>query len=319
MAKSTPFSRVAVIGDGLIGESVALAAERVWPSIRVRRFDRGADLVRVREAQLVVLAAPVLANIRLLELLEPHLDQQALVTDVGSTKRRIVAAAERRSFAFIGGHPMAGAARGGAANARADLFEGRSWVLTPSAKHGSDGLVRLEAFVAGLGAMPHVMTPDLHDQVIGAVSHLPQFSASALMHVVGKLAGDTGLELAGTGLHDSTRLAASPADIWRDVAATNDDVLKRALDALIRALTDLRDSIPKADAVDAVFTSACRWRGALENLAPRSGPAGSDALSSERIDTAERREPVFQERGVGDRFSSKRKQSPGGRGSRRGD
>lgn len=315
MAKSTPFSRVAVIGDGLIGESIALAAERVWPSIRVRRFDRGAELVRVRDAQLVVLAAPVLANIRLLELLEPHLDQHALVTDVGSTKRRIVAAAERRSFAFIGGHPMAGAARGGAANARADLFEGRSWILTPSAKHGSDGLVRLEAFVAGLGAMPHVMTPDLHDQVVGAVSHLPQFSASALMHVVGKLAGDTGLELAGTGLHDSTRLAASPSDIWRDVAATNDDVLKHALDALIHTLTELRDSMPKTDAVDAVFTSACRWRGALENLTPRAGPPGGGAFSSGRGDAADRLDEALAGGFAG--AKSKRKQPRARAGSRR--
>lgn len=269
MPKSTPFSHVAVVGDGLIGESVALAAERVWPSIQMRRFDRGADLSRLRDANLVVLAAPVLANIRLLDALEAEVRPDVLVTDVGSTKRRIVAAAAQRSFSFIGGHPMAGAARGGAANARADLFEGRTWILTPTAAHGADALVRLEAFVTGVGAMPHVMTPELHDQVVGAVSHLPQVAASALMHVVGKLTGDPGLELAGTGLLDTTRLAASPPEIWRDVAATNDDVLKHALDALIQTLTDLRDSIPKTDAVDSVFTSACRWREALENAVGR--------------------------------------------------
>ncbi len=108
------------------------------------------------------------------------------------------------------------------------------------------------------------MTPELHDRFVGAVSHLPQLTASALMHVVGKLAGDAGLELAGAGLHDTTRLATSPPDIWRDVAATNEDVLRDALDTLIATLTELRDSLGSGQAIDEVFTSACRWREALE-------------------------------------------------------
>lgn len=264
MATEAPFARVAVIGVGLIGESVALAAERAWPSIHLSRIDRGGDLRQASGADLVVLAAPVLTNVHLLGALDGRVRRDALVTDVGSTKRRIVRSAEPRPFPFIGGHPMAGAARGGAANARPDVFEGRTWILTPTAAHDPAALARLEAFVEGLGAVPHIMTPDLHDRLVGAVSHLPQFSASALMHVVGTLAGDAGLELAGAGLRDSTRLAASAADIWRDVAATNDDVLKGALDALIQTLTDLRDSIPDGEVVDAVFTSASRWRNALD-------------------------------------------------------
>ena len=95
--------------------------------------------------------------------------------------------------------------------------------MTPSPEDAG-WLARLDAFVTGLGAVPHIMSADLHDRLVGAVSHLPQVTASALMHVVGRLAGDTGLELAGPGLVDTTRLAASPADIWRDIAATNDDI-----------------------------------------------------------------------------------------------
>jgi prephenate dehydrogenase len=110
------------------------------------------------------------------------------------------------------------------------------------------------------------MTPELHDRLVAAVSHLPQMTASALMHVVGTLAGDAGLELAGTGLHDTTRLATSPPDIWRDVAATNEDVLRAALDALIATLTELRDGLGAGQAVDDVFTSACRWRDALDRV-----------------------------------------------------
>jgi prephenate dehydrogenase len=166
-------------------------------------------------------------------------------------------------MAFIGGHPMAGDVRGGAANARADLFDGRPWILTPGADRTSE-LQRLEAFVGGLGAVPHVMTPELHDRFVGAVSHLPQLTASALMHVVGKLAGDAGLEIAGRGLHDTTRLAASSPDIWKDIALTNQDVLRTALDALIGALSDMRDTLDSGDGVETVFTSACRWRDSLD-------------------------------------------------------
>jgi prephenate dehydrogenase len=84
------------------------------------------------------------------------------------------------------------------------------------------------------------------------------------MHVVGRLAGDAGLEIAGPGLVDSTRLAGSPPDIWKDIASTNDDVLREALTLLIRTLTDLRDSLATGESIDAVFTSAARWRSALD-------------------------------------------------------
>jgi len=107
------------------------------------------------------------------------------------------------------------------------------------------------------------MSAELHDRLVAAISHLPQLTASALMHVVGNLAGDTGFQLAGAGLVDTTRLAGSPPHIWRDIAATNEEPLREALDALIRTLTDLRDGLGNGDKVDAVFTSAGRWRDAL--------------------------------------------------------
>lgn len=258
------FRSVAIVGLGLVGTSIAKASARRWPRTRIVAVERHDDLSKTRGVDLVVLAAPVRANIARLRDLPEHLTPGAVVTDVGSTKRSIVAAADAfPSMAFIGGHPMAGNARGGAENARDDLFEGRPWILTPGTRHG-EALRRLEEFIAGLGAVPHVMTPDLHDRFVGAVSHLPQLTASALMHVVGKLAGDAGLEIAGAGLHDTTRLAASPPEIWKDIAATNQDVLREALDQLIHTLTDMRDSLDTGEGLDAVFTSACRWRDALD-------------------------------------------------------
>ncbi|HYT69474.1 MAG TPA: prephenate dehydrogenase/arogenate dehydrogenase family protein [Vicinamibacterales bacterium] len=261
---SAPFPRIAIVGVGLLGGSIAKAALRQWPAIEIIPIEANESVAQAARADLVVLAAPILANIARLSELSQHVGRDAVITDVSSTKRRIVSAANAiPALNFIGGHPMAGNARGGAANARADLFDGHPWILTPAAGQTA-ALQRLEEFVSGLRGVPHIMTPELHDRFVGAVSHLPQLSASALMHVVGELAGDAGLELAGRGLHDSTRLAASPPDIWKDVAATNDDVLRDALDVLIATLIEMRDSLETGDAIETVFTSARRWRDALD-------------------------------------------------------
>ena len=261
-----PFPRVAIVGVGLLGASIARATLRKWPSVEIISIDAGDRASQTARADLVVLAAPVLSNVARLAELAAHVGPEAVVTDVGSTKRLIVAAAAAvPGLTFIGGHPMAGSARGGAANARTDLFDGRPWILTPGAGQ-TRALQQLEEFVVGLGGVPHIMTPELHDRFVGAVSHLPQLTASALMHVVGKLAGDAGLELAGRGLDDSTRLAASPVNIWKDIASTNHDVLKDALDALIATLTEMRDTLETGEGIDAVFTSACRWRDTLDRM-----------------------------------------------------
>src|ERR1051326_5855058 len=109
-----------------------------------------------------------------------------------------------------------------------------------------------------------VIGADAHDRLVAYLSHLPQLTASALMQVVGDAVGDDGLVLAGRGLADTTRLASSPADIWRDIAATNADEIGPALDALIAILQDLRRDLPSGDRVDEVFTDAARWRERLK-------------------------------------------------------
>ena len=249
---------------GLVGGSIAKAAVRRWPGVHIVSIEAQDRAAGAAGADLVVLAAPVLANIARLAELSAIAGPRTIVTDVSSTKRLIVAAAQAiPTVSFIGGHPMAGRAQGGAGNAQADLFDGHPWILTPSAGQ-TDALQRVETFVAGLGGVPHIMTPELHDRFVGAVSHLPQLTASALMHVVGRLAGDAGLEIAGRGLHDTTRLGASPPDIWKEIAATNQDVLRDALGVLIGTLTEMRDSLETGEAIEAVFTSACRWRAALD-------------------------------------------------------
>jgi prephenate dehydrogenase len=276
------FARIGVVGLGLIGGSIALAARRTWPSalvigvdckdvleIAMRRhaIDVAADDLGVlAEADLVILAAPVRQNIALLDRLDEYLKQPTVVTDTGSTKRAIVEAARALPgrFTFVGGHPLGGAARGGLEHARPDLFAGRPWLLTPTSRVGRDPVEKLSAFARGLGATPRTMTPDGHDRLLAYLSHLPQLTASALLQVIGDAVGEEGLGLAGRGLVDTTRLAASPPGIWQDVAATNGDEIRDALDALIAVLEALRDDLDQGQRLEAVFLASNRWRDALE-------------------------------------------------------
>ena len=276
------FPRIGIVGCGLIGGSLALAARQRWPGSLVIAVDRkdvletairlhavdvgGDDLVMVAEADLIVLAAPVRQNILILERLAEYVPGSALVTDVGSTKATTAEAARAlpARLRFIGGHPLAGAATGGIDEARADLFAGRPWFLAAEASRVDDDIRRLEAFVTGIGAIPRRATPDTHDLLLAYLSHLPQLTASALMHVVGEHAGAEGLALSGRGLRDTTRLAASPSDIWRDVAATNREHVGAALDDLIAVLQAMRQDLEEGATIDTVFESAASWKRALE-------------------------------------------------------
>ncbi len=259
-----------------------MAARQRWPASLVIAVDRkdvletamrihavdvgGDDLVMVAEADLIVLAAPVRQNIEVLERLAEYVPGPALVTDVGSTKVTTAeaAAALPGRLRFVGGHPLAGAAAGGIDGARADLFEGRPWLLAAEESREDDDIRRLEAFVTGIGAKPRRVTPGTHDLLLAYLSHLPQLAASALMHVVGEHAGAEGLALSGRGLRDTTRLAASPSDIWRDVAATNRDHVGAALDDLIAVLQAMRQDLDSGAVIDEVFASAAQWKRALE-------------------------------------------------------
>jgi prephenate dehydrogenase len=159
---------------------------------------------------------------------------------------------------------LAGAAKGGLEHARADLFRGRPWLLTPTGDATGDAVHKLSAFTESLGAEPRIVGVDAHDRLVAYLSHLPQLTASALMQVVGDAVGEDGLALAGRGLADTTRLASSPVDIWRDIAATNVDEIDAALEALIAVLESLRRDLPKGDELANVFAAANRWRESIK-------------------------------------------------------
>jgi prephenate dehydrogenase len=280
------FERIAVIGLGLIGGSVALAARQRWPSglvigvdrsevleqaMRLHAIDVAAeDPMIISEADLVILAAPVRENVRLLSELGEFLSGDAVITDVSASKRAVVEAAAvlPPRLPFVGGHPLAGAPRAGIEFARADLFEGRPWLFTPATDSTAAALERLVSFVTALGAEPRILpSTAAHDHLVAFLSQLPQLTASGLMSVVGDEVGEEDLALAGRGLVDTTRLASTPASgAWRDVCATNADEIRAALDCLITVLTELRDGLESGDVIERVFESAARWRERL----PRS-------------------------------------------------
>lgn len=276
-----PFGSIAIAGLGLIGGSIALAVRQQWPGAYLIALDDKDILDRALEngtidaaaesvsalagADLVVLAAPVRQNLEILRDMAARVPSPLLVTDVGGTKRAIVdaAAALSPALTFVGGHPLAGAAYGGLAFARTELFSDRPWIFTPRPEESPDTIAKLHCFAKGLGALPMSMTAAEHDHLMAYLSHLPQLTASALMATVGDAVANRGLALGGQGLVDTTRLASSPASVWQDICATNADVLGAALDLLIDRLSTLRADLQRGDAVAEVFDRAARWREEL--------------------------------------------------------
>lgn len=251
--------RLAVVGPGLIGTSVALAASRRWPGLEVRTVDQGDPLESISNSLVVVLAMPVDVIIRTLPRLGSIMHPEALILDTGSTKRAIMAAAAAAQLSqFVGGHPMAGGTTTGPSEARPDLFDGRAWFLTNP--ESPDAVRRAVRFVEALGARPVVLTDrgEEHDRLMAAVSHLPQLVASALMVTVARSIGEDNLTWAGKGLRDTTRLASSQASVWESVLATNSQELKPLLRQLASELVNLSDQLDDRKAIRAFFDEAAR-------------------------------------------------------------
>ena len=250
---------LAIVGPGLIGTSIALAAMRRWPRLDVRTIDEGESLSKIGDALVIVLAAPVDAILKILPQLPGAVDPKALILDTGSTKRAVMIAARMAGLRqFVGGHPMAGGTAPGSAGARAELFDNAPWFLTnPDAP---DSVQRAVKFVEALGAQPVVLADygEEHDRLMAAVSHLPQLTASTLMTVVARVVGDDNLKWAGKGLRDTTRLAASRPEMWASILATNSAELKPLLKYLASELSALADRLEDPEAIKRLFDEASR-------------------------------------------------------------
>ncbi len=292
MSDPAPFDRVLLVGCGLIGGSLGLAIRAVWPETTIAVLDPAADprvgshfaLVAsplvAADMDMVVLGAPVLENLRLLDALAPHVGPHTVVTDLGSTKGAMVAHARRHAgLSFVGGHPMAGSTQSGFAHADAGLFVGRPWILTPDHEGPRDAasigaaLARLTQMVVGIGARPVVMGADEHDHVMAYVSHLPQVVSSTLMAVSGRSVTTDGLQFAGPGLADTTRLAGSAPALWLDILATNATHVGAALEQLRAMLPTPEMLAGGAEAMRPVLQEGRRWRAAFEGQNPARATA----------------------------------------------
>lgn len=253
---SPPFPRIGIIGTGLIGGSMALAARRAWPNVHVTGTpsrsgplpdglvdQTTADIaILSRESDLVVLAVPVDVMPAMMATIAAS-RATALVTDVGSTKRSVMRAAHETGLtSFVGGHPMAGGEKPGSAEARADLFDDRPWLLVEGSAGKAAG-ERFETFIQALGARTRWMAAEAHDRAVAYVSHLPQLLAAALLNAADAATADDGPEIAGKAFAEMTRLASSPADMWRGICADNADFIREALGAFQKELPNGPDGI----------------------------------------------------------------------------
>jgi prephenate dehydrogenase len=280
-------SQITIIGTGLVGGSLGLALKRAQCVSRVVGCDRAKVLERALElgaidraepdplkaiagSQVVVLAAPIMANMDLLMRVAPTLEAGVLLTDTGSTKSEILRQAERvfgdKTLArFLPGHPMAGKERGGIDAASADLFRGASWILTPP---GGKSAVVSPEFTRGphaqwlqcleaIGARIVVLDAERHDRTCAYTSHLPQMLSTALAAtIVDELQDEAALpSLSGPGLRDMVRLSGSEYQIWRDIALTNTKNLDDALFRMEQKLAHIRENL-KTRELEAEFARA---------------------------------------------------------------
>ena len=283
------FNRLAVIGIGLIGGSFALAARGrrlVDTVVGVARSQStltsalecgAADEVThdpaaaVAEADLVYIATPVGATDRVMAAIAPALKPDALVTDAGSTKLSVVALAEQHlggNCVFIGGHPMAGSEQDGVAAARADLFAGRTYFLTPTPDTPGAHLSRLRGLAEGIGATVAIADAAEHDRMVAATSHLPHLVAAALCGSLADLSpttGDLGA-FVGSGVRDATRIAKGSPEMWRDILLDNCEHVTAALEEFSVQVARYVQAMRAGDgvALEDLLSAARELRGGLD-------------------------------------------------------
>ena len=265
---SPAFSRVTVIGCGLIGASFALALKRLEPRSVVAGWDSSPEVIRaalqqgviekvddafvcggISESDLIYLAMPVSAIIEFLKTRGAQIRPSALITDAGSTKEEICRVAREYlppDRIFIGGHPIAGSEHAGLSHARANLFTGAAYVLIDEGKQLEEPRSRLQQILLPMGVHLTLMTAAEHDRVFAKVSHLPQLLSSTLAATIEEETNSSEmLEVAGSGLRDMTRLARSSWSMWSDILATNPTFIKSAVDDFMIRLEAIRTELEK--------------------------------------------------------------------------
>jgi prephenate dehydrogenase len=259
--------RIAVLGVGLIGGSIGLAAKRRLgaevsgfdpdPVARERGLERrtvdrmdGSIAGAVEGAEVVFCAAPVRTLPGLISEALAASSEQAVVTDVGSTKGSLIrAVAGPHTERFIGGHPLAGAETAGVENARAELFEGARWYLTPTERSSGVLYDRVQRTISDLGARPQAIDPETHDRLMATVSHLPHVIANVLVQQAAAATAEESERLpeVGPSFRDTTRVAGANPPVWGDIFATNRDAVAREIESVSKRLREAAELIRSGD------------------------------------------------------------------------
>ncbi len=263
------FQRVCIVGPGLIGASFGLAlkkhglAREIIGVARSEETRRGAveigacdaataDLIiAATGADLVFLAPPVGQMRAICAQIAQVVAQNAIVTDAGSTKAQIVAQCEPlfQNAHFVGGHPMAGSEKTGPLAARDDLFEGATWILTPTPQSDAAALGKLQGLVASFGAKPLILNAETHDELLAVTSHLPHLTAAALTQVfrTARTKNEVAPQLIAGGWRDGTRVAAGSPEMWRDICLANTSAIIGAIDEMNAQLSSVKMALESAD------------------------------------------------------------------------
>jgi len=263
------FNKIVIFGVGLIGGSFALALkeagaareivglgrrpESLAEAVRLGVIDRAAtEAKEVADADLVLVASPVGQMPEIFARIAPHLGDKTVVTDGGSTKNDVIAAARaalgEKIAAFVPAHPIAGAENSGAAAAKSDLYMGRKVVITPLPENSEEARSKVEKAWRLCGAKIHLLEPEQHDRVFAAVSHLPHFLAFALVRDLALRAdADVFFDFAASGFRDFTRIAASHPEMWRDICIANRDALLEEISAYQKQVEEFKVALQNRD------------------------------------------------------------------------
>jgi prephenate dehydrogenase len=283
--KQAALRKVVIFGVGLIGGSFSLGLRKVNAVHEVVGFGRSLSTLKearelglidrigenvaneVGDADLILLATPVAQMSDILARIVPHLAAHTVITDGGSTKCDVVAAARlqlgNKISQFVPAHPIAGAEQSGPAAARADLYLGKKVVLTPLRENSTEATARVRSVWESCGAVVSELSPEQHDEVFAAVSHLPHLLAFTLVHDLAQRANrDLLLSFAASGFRDFTRIAASSPEMWRDISLANRDALLNEIKQYVAELTNVQQALEQRDAVklEEIFSLARKVR-----------------------------------------------------------
>lgn len=284
------FSKIGILGLGLIGGSLARALKKYnYPATLYgynrnqealsQAIDSGAidvavhDWKELNDCDLIVLCCPVNINIQLFEAIQPFLKDNVVISDVGSTKNDIYSALSTYDFKgyFIGGHPMAGSEQSGFDATKAELFENAYYVLTPQPSTPRQYIEQMAQLATSIHAIPTILDPKRHDFIVAAISHVPHILASSLVNMVESLdsAEKEMYTLAAGGFKDFTRIASSSPEMWQQICVANQDAITQILDYYMKQLTNIREQVMAQNStyIYDFFDQSKRFRNTFQNKA----------------------------------------------------